>query len=317
MGIFSSGSLMPFLVALGVAVLAMMLFGKGKKKDLLSERVKQLAGEGAKWADSGYEDYEEYHKQGNLTAMFGRVLALIGVDVESYEKDIKLKLEQSGIDSPAAIINYVFFKKLGPVAGVAVSVMVLSGHYTGATKWLVYGIAGYIAYAGMFGADSYLASRKKKRQYILQRSYPDALDLVMVCVEAGLAMDAALSRVCRELESAHPEITKELNKTRIELTLLNDRPKALQNLAERTDMVAFRAFAGALLQSEKFGTSLTETLRVLSEDYRNTRMMNAENKANRLPALMTVPLMIFMMPAFIMILMGPAIIMLIDTWGSK
>lgn len=317
MGFLTLSKLIPSLVALGVAMLVMMLFGRGKKRDLLSERVKELAGESGKWADSGYEEYEEYHSKSKMTEIFGRVLSVVGIDAEAYEKQIKLKLEQSGIDSNGAIINYVFFKKIGPFVGVALALMIFSGHYAGITKWLMYGIAAYVAYAGFFGADSYLASRKRKRQYVLQKSYPDALDLVMVCVEAGLAMDAALSRVCRELESAHPEITRELNKTRIELTLLNDRPKALQNLADRTDMIAFRALSGALLQSEKFGTSLIETLRVLSEDYRNTRMMNAENKANRLPALMTVPLMLFMMPAFIMILMGPAMIMLVDTWGSK
>ena len=100
----------------------------------------------------------------------------------------------------------------------------------------------------------------------------------------------------------------------MELTLLNDRERALQNLADRTDLLSFRSLTGALLQSERFGTSLIETLRVLSEDYRNTRMMIAENKANRLPALITIPLMLLMMPAFIMILIAPAIIMVMEVW---
>lgn len=137
---------------------------------------------------------------------------------------------------------------------------------------------------------------------------------MLVCVEAGLALDAALARVCKELDDAHPELCAELNKTRMELTLLNDRERALLNLADRTDLLSFRSLVGALLQSERFGTSLIETLRVLSEDYRNTRMMIAENKANKLPALITIPLMLLMMPAFIMILITPAIIMVMKVW---
>lgn len=313
MGLFDGSNMLSFLVALAVIMLVLIFFG-GRKERPVASRLQQVAGE---WADSGYEEYENYSKKTQVSQTLERILGFIGIDPTEFEKDIKLKLEQAGIESSAGVINYVFAKKLGPFIGGFVALLILMGHYTGTMKLFAFGLAGYFLYMGFKGADAYLKSRKQKRQYVLQRSFPDALDLMLVCVEAGLAMDAALSRVCRELERAHPEITRELNKARIELTLLNDRPKALANLADRTDMVAFRAFTGALMQSEKFGTSLTETLRVLAEDYRNTRMMMAENKANRLPALMTIPLMLCMMPAFIMIIMGPAIIMLVQTWGSK
>ena len=98
--------------------------------------------------------------------------------------------------------------------------------------------------------------------------------------------------------------------------MLSDRGEALQNLAERTDMIAFRSLVAALLQTEKFGTSLTETLRVLSEDYRHTRLMAAENKAGKLPAMMTVPMITLMMPAFMLIILGPAMIQLAAVIGD-
>ena len=137
----------------------------------------------------------------------------------------------------------------------------------------------------------------------------------MVCVESGLALDAALARVCKELDKAYPHITKELNQTRVELSLLNDRPKALMNLAERTNLIPFRSLVAALIQTEKFGTSLTDTLRVLSEDYRLTRLMNAEQKAGRLPALITIPLILLLMPAFVIVILAPPFIKVSENGG--
>jgi len=314
---FEDFNFLAAILALAVVVGVMMLLSRSDKQDTVSSRMHQIAKLDASGKEGeDYEEYETYQERSQLSYLLEKVLHTFKIDYQEYERQLKLKFAQSGIDSPNAPIYYIFAKKIGPFIGVALALLLLTSPASGAVKFLYFGLAAYFAYMGLKGADSYLNSRKKKRQYVLQRSFPDGLDLILVCVEAGLALDAALSRVCKELESAHPELTKEFNKTRIELTLLNDRPKALQNLAERTDMVAFRALSGALLQSEKFGTSLTETLRVLSEDYRQTRMMAAENKANRLPALITLPLMMLMMPAFVMLLMGPAIIMLIATWGG-
>ena len=111
-----------------------------------------------------------------------------------------------------------------------------------------------------------------------------------------------------ELGRVHPEITAELNRTRVELSLLNNRSQALQNLGERTNLIAFRYLVAALIQSERFGTSLSDTLRVMAEEYRQKRMIMAEEKAARLPVLMTVPLVFCLMPAFLLIILGPAII---------
>jgi tight adherence protein C len=157
----------------------------------------------------------------------------------------------------------------------------------------------------MFGAHLYITNATQKRKKTLLRSFPDGLDLMVVCVESGLALDAAINRVCAELAYAHPQLAKELNRTRLELALLNNRSQALANLAERTDLVAFRSLAAALIQTERFGTNLTDTLRVLSDDYRQTRLMQAEEKAGRLPAMMAVPLITLLLPALVLIILGP------------
>jgi tight adherence protein C len=175
------------------------------------------------------------------------------------------------------------------------------------SKHLLYSFIGLLVFiVALFGPYLYLQNKITHRKQMLQRAFPDTLDLLLICVESGLALDASLSRVCAELQRAFPEITEELNRTRLELALLNDRVRALINLGNRTDMVAFRSLTAALIQSERFGTSLTDTLRVLSEDFRLQRIADAEAKAAKIPVLLTLPLILLLMPAFMIIVLGPA-----------
>ncbi len=179
------------------------------------------------------------------------------------------------------------------------------GAMEGLNKILFLTMGAMLVVVGGFGVKLYLSNARQKREKRMQRSFPDALDLLLICVESGLSMDTALGKVCAELRSAHPEMTDELERTRMELSVLNDRTQALQNLAERTNTPGFRSLVSSLIQSEKFGTSLADTLRVLAEEFRGTRLLSAENKAARIPALITVPLIFFIFPAFMLIIMGP------------
>jgi len=187
----------------------------------------------------------------------------IGINTEAFRKSSQLRFYRSGIISLNGPVYYLFFKRIGFLFFFALAIWIGSKAGTGMHRIMYYMIAGMTAFLGLMGPDMILRNQREKREKVLQRSFPDALDLLLVCVESGLALDGALSRVCKELGRAHPEITLELNRTRLELTLLNDRSQALTNLSERTDMLAFRTLVSTLLQSEKFGTSLTDTLRVL------------------------------------------------------
>lgn len=319
MDIFDSTLLIPFIVSMVVIVVVIGLFTQSQNKHSIEKRIKKIAQDTAAGGhDEAYKNFDDYgDTQSGMATLMERTLSSLRVDPAKEEQAIAMRFAQAGIRNPNAAIYYVFMKKLGLPIAMVIAILLMLGESKGFLQVAIIIIALVVIFMGYKGADLYLKNRKDKRQFILQRSFPDGLDLILVCVEAGLALDAALSRVCREMEFAHPELTYELNKTRMELTMLNDRSKALQNLAERTDLVSFRALCSALLQSEKFGTSLTDTLRVLSDDYRATRMLAAENKANKLPALITVPLMLLMMPSFIMILLGPAFIMLAEVWGKK
>lgn len=309
--------LIPALASLGVVAVLMFAYSAFSKKDNVSSRIKDLHNENNE--QSEYDRIDKSEQKSAMAESTENFLGACGINTKKYDDKLKPALYQAGISNPDATIWYVFWKTIGFAIAIALAIfMFMIDTGTSTLNFAARALGVLCVIAAIWGGDLYLRNAKQKRQKKLVDSFPDALDLILVCVESGLALDAVLSRVCKELATAHPEITAELNRTRIELALLNNREKALQNLGDRTDLPPFRSLVAALLQSEKFGTSLAETLRSLSEDYRNTRVMEAENKAGRLPALMTIPMMLFMLPAFVIIVIAPAIlkIMEADPFGT-
>lgn len=301
--------ILPSLAAAVIFLIVMLSTSVFEKNKGVQDRVRRIATSSDQVSSDPMMDslYNE-EKPTAMANFMEMVLKLTGANVEKFRKESQMRFYRAGINSPSAPVYYLFFKRIGFIFFLLLAYVFITLPETGVMKMAHYMVALIMIIIALFGANLYLSNNEQKRKKTLQRSFPDALDLLLVCVESGLALDGALNRVCRELGKAYPEITEELNRTRLELTLLNDRAQALNNLAERTDMISFRALTTTLLQSEKFGTSLTDTLRVLSEDYRNTRLMIAEEKAGRLPVLMTVPLITMMMPALFLIILGPTII---------
>jgi tight adherence protein C len=313
---YSGSLIISSIVAISVFLLYMVVMQFTNKQQTMRERIRRIA-----VSEDNENAHEESFNNEQEPSPFGsslnRILRVIGIDTETFIKKSQLRFYQSGIQSPDAPIYYLFFKRIGIGLFIIIAIYIIMSQATGMAKLLHYAEAIILIFLGIFGPDLVLQNQRTKREQILQNSFPDALDLLLICVESGLALDGALARTCKELGTAHPEITQELNRTRLELTLLNDRAMALNNLAERTNILPFRSLVATLLQSERFGTSLTDTLRVLSEDYRNTRLMNAENKAGRLPVLMTIPLITMLMPALFLIILGPAILKLMGIVHSE
>jgi tight adherence protein C len=154
--------------------------------------------------------------------------------------------------------------------------------------------------------DLWLSNKVKKRSDAVRKGLPDALDLLVICAEAGLTVDAAFNRVAKELGRAYPELGDEFGLTAIELGFLSERRQAFENLASRVDLEAVRGVVTTMIQTEKYGTPLASALRVLSAEFRNERMMRAEEKAARLPAIMTIPLILFILPTLFVVILGPA-----------
>jgi len=267
----------------------------------------RIAPDGSTYDDGIEETHNLNGDPSSGAATLIMLLRGLGVNTEEGARQLDKRFAQAGINSPDAPAFYMFFQRIGALVLLLLALLV----YTGANadnKLMMTLIAIILVVIALFGPKLYLQNSIDKRKKVLLRAFPDTLDLLLICVESGLALDAALTRVCNELGAAYPEMTAELNRTRLELALLNNRVRALQNLGERTDMTAFRSLISALIQSERFGTSLTDTLRVLSEEFRLERLSIAEAKAARLPVLMTIPLIFLLMPAFFLIVLGPAII---------
>jgi len=172
------------------------------------------------------------------------------------------------------------------------------------------------AYFGLKFPGIMVVNKRNKRYYAIQKSLSDTLDLLMICAEAGLSLAAALDRVARELSTTYPEMAEELSLTSIELGFLPDRKKALTNFAERVDMPEVRGIAGVLVQTEKYGTPIAQALRALASEFREQRMLRAEQKAARLPAIMTVPMIIFILPTLFIVVLAPALIKLSRTMAG-
>ena len=167
------------------------------------------------------------------------------------------------------------------------------------------------------GPELYLSNKASKRTKEIQKGLPDALDLLVICAEAGLTVDAAFNRVAKELGRAYPELGDEFALTAIELSFLNERKKAFDNLAYRVDLEAVKGVVTTMIQTERYGTPLASALRVLSAEFRNERMMRAEEKAARLPAIMTVPLILFILPVLFIVILGPAACSISDALINK
>ncbi|MDP3159866.1 MAG: type II secretion system F family protein [Reyranella sp.] len=218
------------------------------------------------------------------------------------------KLRQAGFHSRDAAVIYVFIKLALPLLlGFLMIGLTSVTNVIEVPEDFVLATCVGAVLVGFMLPEVYIKNVATKRREILNSLLPEGLDLLTICVEAGLSIDAAFRRVSREMQGSMPELAVEFEMTAIELTYLPDRQQALENMANRTDSAAVAALVNALRQTEKYGTPLAASLRILSQEFRQTRASKAEEKGARMPALMTVPLMVFILPTLITVLIAPAI----------
>lgn len=218
------------------------------------------------------------------------------------------RLMQAGIRNKDLAFFIIFARFVLPVVlGLTAVVLIYFVEYW--PQWG--GFRRYVTVAAILvgsykAPDIWLKNKVTKRSHAIRKGLPDALDLLVICAEAGLTVDAAFGRVAKELGKAYPELGDEFGLTAIELGFLNERRQAFENLAQRVDLEAIRGVVTTMIQTEKYGTPLASALRVLSAEFRNERMMRAEEKAARLPAIMTIPLILFILPTLFVVILGPA-----------
>jgi tight adherence protein C len=223
-------------------------------------------------------------------------------------KKTQIKLMQAGIRAKDLAFFIIAARFIAPVViGLTVVLGLYVFDFFPDWGWFKRYAVTAGALVGSYKApDIWLKNKVTKRSHAVRKGLPDALDLLVICAEAGLTVDAAFGRVAKELGKAYPELGDEFGLTAIELGFLNERRQAFENLATRVDLEAVRGVVTTMIQTEKYGTPLASALRVLSAEFRNERMMRAEEKAARLPAIMTVPLILFILPTLFIVILGPA-----------
>ncbi|SMQ62115.1 tight adherence protein C [Altererythrobacter xiamenensis] len=309
----------------GLAAMAMMfaIYTAVTIKDPMAKRVKSL------------NDRREELKAGIITSTAKKRASLVrrtdktdkvkqqleGMKVlqESQIADVQQKLAHAGYRNKELAVFVIGARLVLPIVfGIIGVLMIYVIDYFpdwGGVKRV--GALGALLFAGYKGPEIFLKNKASKRTDEIRKGLPDALDLLVICAEAGLTVDAAFNRVAKELGRAYPELGDEFALTAIELSFLNERKKAFDNLAYRVDLEAVRGVVTTMIQTERYGTPLASALRVLSAEFRNERMMRAEEKAARLPAIMTVPLIMFILPVLFIVILGPAACSISDAFAAK
>jgi tight adherence protein C len=297
----------------GVAALAVVLaiYAATTVRDPMTKRVKALNDRREQLKAGITASTKRRAKLVTKNETTDRIKALLtslSVLQDSQVKAAQTKLLQAGIRSKEYAVAVIFGRLVLPIV------------CGGPMLYFVYGTDMFIKWsplkayglvAGSFilaykAPDLYLNNKIKKRSDAIRKGLPDALDLLVICAEAGLTVDAAFGRVARELGKAYPELGDEFTLTAIELGFLAERRQAFENLAARVKLDAVKGVVTTMIQTEKYGTPLASALRVLSAEFRNERMMRAEEKAARLPAIMTIPLILFILPTLFVVILGPA-----------
>jgi tight adherence protein C len=230
-------------------------------------------------------------------------------------EDTRMKLTQAGLRGQAPLIAFMFFRFVMPfiVFVVALVYLFLITHFSWSTTIKLLAAAG-AALFGFFLPDIFVSNRIAKRQQSIMRAFPDALDLLLICVESGMAIEAAFTRVASEIGQQSVELAEELGLTTAELSYLPERRQAFENLAKRCGHAGVKGVAASLNQAEKYGTPLGQALRVSAQENREMRMQEAEKKAAALPAKLTVPMIVFFLPCLFVVILGPAIMKVMHTF---
>ncbi len=225
------------------------------------------------------------------------------------KEEAREKLMQAGYRGQGPYVTFLFFRMVVPLimlVGSLLYVFLLADFDQPATVKV--GLGLFAAYVGMQLPSLFLKNKIQHRKLSISRAFPDALDLLLICVESGMSIEAAMRRVSEEIGSQSIALAEEMTLTTAELSYLPDRRQAYENLAKRTDLDGVKSVCLALQQAERYGTPMAQTLRVMAQENRDMRMSEAEKKAAALPPKLTVPMIVFFLPVLFVVILGPAAI---------
>ncbi|WP_374383323.1 type II secretion system F family protein [Dongia sp.] len=285
-------------------------------RDSFSNRLKAVA---AKREELRVKQQEQFQQRkrlmpGKHEGAMRAVINLFKMDNLLKAKELRLQLTQAGWRHPSTPTRFIFARIAGPIVLLIGGYLYVSVAMPKSSTEMHIAISLFAAAFGYFAPNLWLKNTIQKRQAALRRAFPDTLDLMVICVEAGMSIEAAFQKVTEEMAESAPELAEEIGITAAELAFLGDRRLAFENLATRTGMRNFKSLSTTLVQAEKYGTPIAVGLRTIAQENRDERMMAAEKKAAALPAKLTVPMIMFFLPVLFIVIIVPIVIKVSSTF---
>jgi tight adherence protein C len=312
--LISPENLVMMVTAVLVFATIVTLFAPAMSNNSLDKRIKGVRNRREELRRKSREAMEQAGRSSSIRGAEAKGLMRKVVDALNLQKafedpDLQDKLHQAGLRGNKPVVAFYFFRLASPIilfAGAGFYVFMINDFgLPTVTRWC---IAFGLGLLGYYAPNVYLSNAAQKRQQSIMSAFPDALDLLLICVESGMSIEAAFHKVSTEVGSQSIELAEELSLTTAELSYLQDRRTAYENLARRTNHPGVKAVCTSLIQAERYGTPLGQALRVMAKENRDMRLSNAEKKAAALPAKLTVPMIVFFLPVLFVVILGPAII---------
>ena len=297
------------LVAVAVFGTAVTVFLPYLQGDKLETRLKAVSTQREKLRKQNRAALENKGLRRKDDSTIGEISSKLNLAQMLEDPNVQETLNKAGLRGPGPLSAFYFARMALPFVGMAlVFVYVFFINDLGMQPMMKYGSILFGAAAGFYAPNLYLSNIAQKRQQSIMRAFPDALDMLLICVEAGMSIELGFHKVSQEIGSASPELAEEFGLTVAELAYLPERRQAYENLAKRTGHEGVKAVCMALGQAERYGTPLGDALRVMAKENRELRMSEAEKKAAALPAKLTVPMIVFFLPVLFLVVLGPAYI---------
>jgi tight adherence protein C len=282
------------------------------QREQMNRRMKEMAIERGKLRSARLADMASKDRQpGKLRPTPKGFMQAIVDELKLREyfdnEELRENLKRAGLRGQANIVYFMFFRVAAPIAIFLMALFYVFFVYDTGYPPLIDGLIALGAgFLGFYVPNMFITNRVQKRQSAIKQAFPDALDMLLICVQSGMSVEAGFAKVGKEIAGQSIELAEEMTLTTAELSYLQDRRQAYENLAKRTGLPGVRAVATALIQAERYGTPVGQALRIMATENREIRQSEAERKAAALPPKLTVPMIIFFLPVLFIVILGPA-----------
>ena len=303
--------LVTILAAIAMFAMVLTLLLPSLSRDRLPSRMRLMAVERDKMRAGRLGDLTKGKAQlrPESSAFMGQIVDRLDLRKMFESDDLRDRLKQAGLRGQAPLVAYMFFRVAMPaiiaIAGLIYMFLIAEYDYPPIVKLAV---ALGAAYIGYYLPNMFIENQVQRRQQSIKEAFPDALDMLLICVQSGMSTESAFGKVSAEVGNQSLELAEEFSLTTAELSYLPERRQAYENFSKRTGLPGVKAVTTALIQAERYGTPVGAALRTMAKENRDMRMSDAEKKAAALPPKLTVPMIIFFLPVLFIVIIGPAII---------